>query len=121
MEEILNEIVPPEKLEKFEKKYQQESEEQNVTYKTQFEYAWVPGTTSTTLATGHTRIREYTVALKYVRSFLQIEPNNQQVITLEQIIKKKMQRDGMIGVAVAGGAALVIGGILGLEFAMAKK
>ncbi|XP_055685546.1 mitochondrial fission 1 protein-like [Lutzomyia longipalpis] len=148
MEEILNEIVPPEELEKFEKKYQQELEEQNVTHKTQFEYAWCLVRSNYGadikkgiilledlatrhpegkrdyiyyLATGHTRIREYTVALKYVRSFLQIEPNNQQVITLEQIIKKKMERDGMIGVAVAGGAALVIGGILGLGFAMAKK
>ncbi|GAB0096807.1 Mitochondrial fission 1 protein [Sergentomyia squamirostris] len=148
MEEILNEIVPPAELEKFEKRYQQELEEQNVTHKAQFEYAWCLVRSNYVadikkgillledlatrhpdgkrdyiyyLAIGHTRIKEYTVALKYVRSFLQIEPNNQQVISLEQIIKKKMEREGMIGVAVAGGAALVVGGLLGLGFALAKK
>ncbi|XP_059619226.1 mitochondrial fission 1 protein [Phlebotomus argentipes] len=148
MEEILNEIVPPAELEKFEKKYHQELEQQNVTHKTQFEYAWCLVRSNYAadikkgivlledlatrhaegkrdyiyyLAIGHTRIKEYTVALKYVRSFLQIEPNNQQVINLEQIIKKKMERDGLIGVAVAGGAALVVGGLLGLGFALAKK
>ncbi|XP_055712395.1 mitochondrial fission 1 protein [Phlebotomus papatasi] len=149
MEELLNEIVPPAELEKFEKKYQQEVEEQNVSHKTQFEYAWCLVRSNYQadiqkgiilledlatrhaegkrdyiyyLAIGHTRIKEYTVALKYVRSFLQIEPNNQQVINLEQIIKKKLEREGMIGVAVAGGAAaLVVGGLLGLGLALAKK
>uniref|UniRef100_A0A1L8E421 Mitochondrial fission 1 protein n=1 Tax=Nyssomyia neivai TaxID=330878 RepID=A0A1L8E421_9DIPT len=148
MEELLNEIVPPAELEKFEKKYHQELEEQNVTHKTQFEYAWCLVRSNYGadikkgivlledlatrhsegkrdyiyyLAVGHTRIKEYTVALKYARTFLQIEPNNQQVINLEQTIRKKMDREGMIGVAVAGGAAVVLAGVLGLGFALAKK
>jgi len=35
------------------------------------------------LAIGHARIKQYTVALNHCRSFLQIEPNNQQVKALE--------------------------------------
>lgn len=32
-----------------------------------------------------------------------------------------MEREGMVGMAVAGGAALVIGGLVGLGIALAKK
>lgn len=35
------------------------------------------------LAIGNARIKEYTVAMKFCKAFLQIEPNNQQAITLE--------------------------------------
>lgn len=36
-------------------------------------------------------------------------------------IKKKVDQESMKGMAVAGGAALVIGGIVGLGIALAKK
>ncbi len=32
-----------------------------------------------------------------------------------------MERDSMIGIAVASGAALVLGGLVGIGMAMAKK
>lgn len=35
------------------------------------------------LAIGNARIKEYAVAMKFCKAFLQIEPNNQQAITLE--------------------------------------
>lgn len=35
------------------------------------------------LAIGNARIKQYSVALKFCKAFLQIEPNNQQAITLE--------------------------------------
>lgn len=35
------------------------------------------------LAIGNARIKQYSVALKYCKAFLQIEPNNQQVLGLE--------------------------------------
>lgn len=35
------------------------------------------------LAIGNARIKNYSVALKFCKAFLQIEPNNQQAITLE--------------------------------------
>lgn len=40
---------------------------------------------------------------------------------MQEHIRKKMEREGMIGMAVAGGAALVIGGIVGIGMALAKK
>lgn len=95
------------------------------------------------LAIGNARLKNYSMALKYLRAFLQVEPNNMQVITLEvrcglffgihkpfpiknfsrfqEAIKKKMDRESMIGVAVASGAALVLGGIVGIGMALAKK
>lgn len=73
------------------------------------------------LALAYTRLKEFSTAMKYVQAFLEIEPNNQQVISLEEYIKKKMEIEGLKGVAMAGGAALVLGGILGIGFALAKK
>lgn len=35
------------------------------------------------LAIGNARLKQYSVALKFCNAFLQIEPNNQQAITLE--------------------------------------
>ncbi|XP_062545271.1 mitochondrial fission 1 protein [Armigeres subalbatus] len=148
MEEILNETVPQSELEKFEKKYNRELQSKNPTPTSQFEYAWCLVRSNYTndmrsgitlledlckknpegkrdyiyyLALGYTRLKEYSTAMKYVQAFLEIEPNNQQVITLEGYIKKKIEIEGLKGVAVAGGAAIVIGGILGLGFALAKK
>lgn len=37
-------------------------------------------------------LQEYSKALNYVRTFLQIEPGNQQVQKLETLIKKKMEK-----------------------------
>lgn len=73
------------------------------------------------LALAYTRLKEYSTAMKYVQAFLEIEPNNQQVIVLEEYIKKKIDIEGLKGAAMAGGAALVLGGILGIGFALAKK
>ncbi|XKL67776.1 hypothetical protein PGB90_003267 [Kerria lacca] len=72
------------------------------------------------LALGNARIKEYTTALQYTRAFLQVEPGNQQVATLETLIKKKMETDGIKGIALAGGVALAVGGIVTLGFALAK-
>lgn len=73
------------------------------------------------LAIGNARIKEYSKALSYVRSFLTIEPKNMQVISLESIIKKKMDKEGLVGMAVAGGAVLAVGALVGLGMAIASK
>lgn len=148
MEELLNETVQQEELQKFEKNYRREVAEGNVTNQTQFEYAWclvrsdfpadikkgvllleelatrhAEGNRDYIyyLAIGNARLKQYSVALKFCKAFLQIEPNNQQAIGLEEHIRKKMEKETMAGVAVAGGAALVLGGLVGLGFALAKK
>ena len=53
--------------------------------------------------------------------FLQVEPGNRQAQDLEVVIKKKMEKEGLIGMAVVGGAALAFGGLVGLGIALAKS
>ncbi|XP_075151682.1 mitochondrial fission 1 protein isoform X1 [Haematobia irritans] len=148
MEELLNEVVPQEDLEKFEKKYAHELElDGEVTIETKFEYAFclVRSRYSNDirkgimileelarihsegrrdyiyyLAFGNARIKNYSEGLKYCRAFLEIESND-QVRSLEEYIKKQSDKDMAKGMAVAGGAALVLGGILGLGIALAKN
>ena len=72
------------------------------------------------LAIGNARIKEYQTALKYIRGLLQVEPGNRQAQDLELVIKKKMEKEGLIGMAVVGGAALAFGGLVGLGIALAK-
>ena len=73
------------------------------------------------LAIGNARIKEYQVALKYVRGLLQVEPGNRQAQELESIIKKKMEKEGLVGMAGVGGATLALGGLVGLGIALAKS
>ncbi|XP_016970267.1 mitochondrial fission 1 protein isoform X3 [Drosophila rhopaloa] len=141
MDELLNEVVPQEDLERFEKKYNHELElDGEVTTETKFEYSFCLGIMILEelarthpdgrrdyiyyLAFGNARIKEYTSGLKYCRAFLDIESND-QVRSLEsefqEYIKKQSDKEVAKGMAVAGGAALVLGGILGLGIAMAKN
>ena len=41
---------------------------------------------------------------------MQVEPGNRQAQELEAIIQKKMEKEGLIGMAVVGGATLALGG-----------
>ncbi|XP_039765058.1 mitochondrial fission 1 protein [Pararge aegeria] len=147
MEDVLDEVVSSEDLQKFEKIFHEQLHQGNVTHKAQFEYAWclVRSKYPTDirkgilllkelfnshsegkrdylfyLAIGNARIKEYNKALHYVKAFLEIEPANQQVLTLERQINKRMEKEGLIGMAVAGGAVLAIGGLVGLGIALAS-
>ncbi|EZA57579.1 hypothetical protein DMN91_002443 [Ooceraea biroi] len=149
MEDVLNEVVSSEDLKKFENVYNEQVRLSYITEKAQFEYAWCLVRSKYTadirkgillledlyskqseterrdclyyLAIGNARIKEYTKALSYVRAFLQIEPANVQVQQLETLIKKKMEKEGLVGIAVAGGVIIGLASILGLGIAMAKK
>lgn len=72
------------------------------------------------LAIGNARMKEYSKALKYVRSFLTIEPGNQQVLQLETLIKKRMDKEGLIGMAVAGGICVAMGAIVAVGMKLAS-
>ncbi|KAL7739031.1 hypothetical protein ACLKA6_001939 [Drosophila palustris] len=148
MEELLNDVVPPEDLERFERKYNHEHElDGEVTTETKFEYAFCLVRSRYTndikkgvmlledlarthpegkrdyiyyLAFGNARIKNYADGLKYCTAFLEIESND-QVRALEEYMKKQSDKEVAKGIAVAGGAALVLGGLLGLGIAMARK
>lgn len=149
MDEVLDEVVPTEDLKKYEKVYHEQLNSGNITQKAQFEYAWCLVRSKYSgdirkglilleelfhtdkeeskrdylyyLAIGNARIKEYNKALHYVRGFLQIEPGNHQVHDLEVVIKKRMEKEGLVGVALAGGLVLGLAGVVGLAFALAKK
>ncbi|KAF5273571.1 hypothetical protein FQR65_LT04569 [Abscondita terminalis] len=148
MEDVLTETVPAEDLKKFEKAYHEQLYNKEVTPKAQFEYAWClvrskyPADIKKGifllqelyrsheegqrdylyyLAIGNARIKQYSKALSYVRSFLSIEPGNSQVIALESTIKKKMDKEGLLGMAVAGGVVLALGALVGLGMAVTSK
>ncbi|XP_016968322.3 mitochondrial fission 1 protein isoform X45 [Drosophila biarmipes] len=148
MDELLSNVVPQEDLERFEKKYHHELElDGEVTTETKFEYAFCLVRSRYTndvrkgimlleelarthaegrrdyiyyLAFGNARIKEYTSGLKYCRAFLDIESND-QVRSLQDYINKQIDKEVAKGMAVAGGAALVLGGILGLGIALARN
>lgn len=42
-------------------------------------------------------------------------------VTFQEHIRKKMDKEALAGVAVAGGAALVLGGLVGLGLALASR
>ncbi|XP_055595741.1 mitochondrial fission 1 protein isoform X2 [Uranotaenia lowii] len=144
MEDLLKESISSSELEKIEKKYNQELYEKTLSNTTQFEYAWCLVRSDFAndmrngvklmedlcvkdpdgkrdyiyyVTIGYTRLKEYSTAMEFVKAFLEIEPTNQQVLRLEEYIKKKMHTEGMKDVAKASGAVLVIGGILGLGLA----
>lgn len=148
MEDVLEEVVSSEDLQKFEKIFHEELHQGNVTHKTQFEYAWclVRSRYSTDmkkgilllkelfnshpegkrdylfyLAIGNARIKEYNKALHFVKQFLEIEPTNQQVLDLQNKIEKKMQHEGIKGMAIAGGTALAIGAVVALGVSLISK
>ncbi|XP_044743026.1 mitochondrial fission 1 protein [Chrysoperla carnea] len=148
MDDVLNEVVSTEDLNKFEKVYHEQLYKNDMTPKAQFEYAWClvrskyPADIKKGiilleelfknhtegkrdylyfLAVGNARIKEYSVALQYVRGFLHIEPGNQQVLALETHIKKRMEKEGLVGIAVVSGIVLAVGGLVGLGMALAKK
>ncbi|CAO1324131.1 unnamed protein product [Diamesa serratosioi] len=149
MEEILDDTVSPEELEKFEKEYRRELEEKKfVTVKTQFEYAWslIRSRYASDIHTGislfedlseknpedkrdyiyylaiaNTRVKKFEIAQKFVKAFLELEPTNQQVLLLDEYIEKQLNKEFKKDAAITGGALLVFGGLLGLGFALAKK
>ena len=51
--------------------------------------------------------------MKYVKRLLMIEPQNQQGMHLEEAIKNKMKSRGLMGMALVGGAAALVGVVVG--------
>lgn len=73
------------------------------------------------IAIGHTKLKSYDLALDCVEQFLQFEPENRQAKQLRSYIKEKLTKDGLVGMAIAGGAVLALGGLIGIGMSLAKK
>ena len=67
------------------------------------------------MALGNFKLGNYAEAKRYNDSLLELEPNNLQSQSLSQLIEDKVQKEGLVGVAIVGGlaaAAAVVGGLL---------
>ncbi|XP_023201875.1 mitochondrial fission 1 protein [Xiphophorus maculatus] len=142
MEAVLSDVVAPEDLKKFEKKYNNEQLKGSVSKETKFEYAWCLIRSKYTddikkgvllleelvhksskddsrdylfyLAVANYRLKEYEKALKFIRTLLRNEPGNKQALELEKLIDKALKKDGLVGMAIVGGIGLGVAGLAGL-------
>ncbi|XP_030287447.1 mitochondrial fission 1 protein [Sparus aurata] len=142
MEAVVGDVVAPEDLLKFEKKYNNELVKGAVSKETKFEYAWCLIRSKYSedikkgivlleelvqkaskddsrdflfyLAVANYRLKEYEKALKYVRTLLRNEPGNKQALDLEKLIDKALKKDGLVGMAIVGGIGLGVAGLAGL-------
>ncbi|XP_056298609.1 mitochondrial fission 1 protein [Pseudoliparis swirei] len=142
MEAVVSDVVAPEDLKKFEKKYNNELVKGAVSKETKFEYAWCLIRSKYTedikkgivlleelvqtaskddsrdflfyLAVANYRLKEYEKALKYIRTLLKNEPGNKQAQELEKLIVKALKKDGLVGMAIVGGIGLGVAGLAGL-------
>ncbi|ESO86379.1 hypothetical protein LOTGIDRAFT_195115 [Lottia gigantea] len=151
MDVIVEEHVNPDDLKKYEALYRDQERRGPPSDKATFDYAWClvrskylkdmeRGTSLLEdlfhntkdegakrdylyyMAIAYTRTKHYDTALKYTKAIKRIEPNNRQATQLENYIKEKMKKEGLMGMAIVGGAALALGGIVGLGIAaLAKK
>ena len=62
------------------------------------------------LALGHTKLKDYQKARKFIDAILYKEPNNGQALELKALVDDKLMKDGILGMALVGGGALVFGG-----------
>jgi len=151
MAEALSDFVSDEYLQQFEDTYNKEKEAGKPSDDTKFQYAWCLVRSRLTsdvkkgvifleelsqkkdvdlshkrdylyyLAVGHARVRDYNIALKNIKSLLQMEPGNRQAQELEKAIKNCMESDALKGAAMAGGGLLAVGALIGLGMAFLKK
>ncbi|KAJ3256002.1 mitochondrial membrane protein [Boothiomyces macroporosus] len=73
------------------------------------------------LALGEFKLSNYKEAKDFTETLLLLEPSNKQALLLKSHINKKVQDEGLLGMAIAGGAVAIIAGIASLLFAGSKK
>lgn len=73
------------------------------------------------LALGNYKLGNYAEAKRYNDSLLEIEPGNLQSQSLSQLIEDKVNKEGLVGVAIVGGLAVAAGVIGGLLFRGAQR
>ena len=61
------------------------------------------------LGLGEYKLGNYAEARRYNDSLLSIEPGNLQASSLRDLIEDKVQKEGLVGVAIVGGLAVAAG------------
>ena len=54
-------------------------------------------------------MKDYQKAKKFIDAILYKEPNNGQALELKALVDNKLKKDGLLGLALVGGGALVFG------------
>ncbi|XP_037031336.1 mitochondrial fission 1 protein-like [Bradysia coprophila] len=72
------------------------------------------------LAIGYARLKDYTLAIDLLKASLKVEPESSEVTAFKEFLEYKMKKDAKKGLVVTTGAALVVGGVVGLGLALLK-
>ena len=64
------------------------------------------------LALGYYRLGEYGLSRRYNQELLDAEPGNMQALSLQQLIHERVNREGLVGMALLGlvGGVVAVGG-----------
>jgi len=73
------------------------------------------------LALGNWKLGNYQEARRYNDILLDREPGNMQAASLKALIDDKVQREGLVGVAIVGGIAVAAGVVGSLLFRGASR
>lgn len=73
------------------------------------------------LALGHYKLGNYNEARRYNDLLMDLEPANMQAASLKGLIEDKVQREGLVGVAIVGGIAVAAGVVGSLLFKGASR
>jgi len=63
------------------------------------------------LALGNYKLGNYAEARRYNDNLMEIEPNNLQAQSLAQLIEDKVNKEGLVGMAIVGGLAVAAGAV----------
>ena len=73
------------------------------------------------LALGNYKLGNYAEAKRFNDSLLEKEPGNLQASSLQQLIDDKVSKEGLMGMAIIGGAAVVAGIVGGMIMRGSRK
>ena len=73
------------------------------------------------LALGNFKLGSYAEARRYNDLLLDLEPGNLQATSLHDLIEEKVQKEGLMGMAIVGGAAVAIGVVGSMIFKGSRR